>query len=42
MLQIVGGIIGFSIKLAKTKKFMPAGLTIILTAVTLGLIHIQF
>ena len=32
----------FAMRLAKTKKFMPAGLMIILTGVTLGLLHAKF
>jgi len=35
-------IIVFSVRLAKTKKFMPAGLMIVLTAVTLVLLHVRF
>jgi uncharacterized membrane protein (UPF0136 family) len=35
-------IIVFSLRLAKTKKFMPAGMMILLTAVTLALLHIRF
>jgi uncharacterized membrane protein (UPF0136 family) len=32
----------FAMRLAKTKKFMPAGLMIIVTGVTLGLLHAKF
>lgn len=35
-------IIVFSIRLSKTKKFMPAGLMIVLTAVALVLMHVRF
>lgn len=35
-------IIVFGIRLAKTKKFMPSGLMIVLTAVTLILLQINF
>ena len=35
-------IIVFAIRLAKTKKFMPAGMLMILTVVTLVLMHVSF
>ena len=35
-------IVVFAMRLAKTKKFMPAGLMIVLTGVTLGLLHANF
>ncbi len=35
-------IVVFAMRLAKTKKFMPAGLMIVMTGVTLGLLHVRF
>jgi len=35
-------LIVFAMRLAKTRKFMPAGLMIILTGVALGLLHTKF
>ena len=35
-------IIVFAMRLAKTRKFMPAGLMILLTAITLVLLHVNF
>ena len=35
-------ILVFAMRLAKTKKFMPAGLMIILSGATLGLLHAKF
>jgi uncharacterized membrane protein (UPF0136 family) len=32
----------FALRLAKTKKFMPAGLMLVLTLVTLALRHVNF
>lgn len=35
-------IVVFAIRLTKTKKFMPAGLMIILSGLALGLMHVKF
>ncbi len=35
-------LIVFAMRLSKTKKFMPAGLMLVVTAVALALIHVHF